>query len=350
MLVAHDPGRREWQLELFTARYNLAYFQKDLGEFAVAQVEVNAALEIMDRLIAATPGDRDLRLMIATTHELLGDLAELQGNYPEADRHYGRRVAELEKLVAEDPKNADIRQDLGIARMYAANPAVITGRLADAVRELARAQAELDHLLLYEDQNVLLREYALLARLENAKLIDHAGDHAAALTMNSSAIADLERIAPRAVLDRLFVHLQSQAWRQKAECQLALGAPEALASATQAVAFGERLTEVGRPNPRRFAESAKDHLTLGRILEQAGDHGRAYAAWQRAYALLAPHQSASRDWTLLDPYARSLALLGRGDEARAVIQRLDNFGYVPLQPWPSLVRAAADPSSGKNHN
>jgi tetratricopeptide (TPR) repeat protein len=349
-LVAHDPARREWQLELFTARYNLAYFRKDMGELDAAQTEVNAALVIMDQLIASKPGDRDLRLNLATAHELLGGIAELQGNYPEAARHYGARVSELEKLVAEDPKNAVTKQDLAVARVYAAGPATITGRLIDAAGALARAQTELNGLLAIDDQNVLLREYSIIARLATANLTDHAGVHDSALRIANAAIAELEVIAPRVVPDRLALRLQSQAWRQKAESQTALGSSEALASAMRAADFGEKLTESGGANPRKFGECARDHVVLGQILEQAGDHGRAQAAWQRALALLAPRQASSQDWAILDPYARALALLGRGEEARAVIERLQNFGYIPLQPWPSSARAAADSSSDKTHN
>jgi tetratricopeptide (TPR) repeat protein len=238
---------------------------------------------------------------------------------------------------------------LAVARVYAAGPATITGRLTDAARALARAQSELNELQNVDDQNVLLREYSIIARLATADLTDHAGDHDAALRMANTTVAELEIIAPRVVPDRLALRLQSHAWRQKAESEAALDSAQALESAKQSVAFGERLVESGGANPRKFAECARDHVVLGQILEQAGDHGKAHAAWQRALALLAPRQSSSQDWAILDPYARSLALLGRDEEARSVIRRLENFGYIPLQPWPSSARAAADSSSEKNH-
>jgi hypothetical protein len=44
----------------------------------------------------------------------------------------------------------------------------------------------------------------------------------------------------------------------------------------------------------------------------------------------------SRDWRLLDPYARSATRLGRFAEARDAIERLNQLGYVPTEPWPDL--------------
>ena len=345
LLVAHDPGRRDWQLELFIAHYNLAYFYKDMGELEAARIELNAALTMTDHLIAAAPGDLDLRLKTATAHELLGSIAELQGNYPEVARQYGLRVAELEKLVADDPKNAVTKQDLAVARIYVASCATITGRLSDAARSLAQAQTEFAALLAIDDQNVLLREFSLIARLATANLVANGNDHDAALTMVNAILAELEGIVARAAPDHLCLRLLSQAWRQKAELQMTTGSAQAVDSAAQSVAFGEKLIQGDGVNARGLGECARDHLGLGRILEQAGDHGRAHAAWLRANALLAPRQSGSQDWAVLDPYARSLALLGREEEARAVIHRLENFGYVPLQPWPSSPRAATQPSS-----
>ena len=349
-LVAHDPSRREWQLELFDARYNLAYFHKDVGELDAARSELNGALASMDPLIASAPADPVLRVKDATAHELLGGIAELQGNYPEAAGQYEQRVSQLEKLVANDPKNAVTKQDLAVARIYAASSDMITGHLTDAARLVAQAQTALDELLAIDGQNVALRENSIIARMATAALAMPAGDHAAALGLIDSVIADLEGLAARIGTDRMCLRLLAKSWRMKAEIQRADGTGSAAESATRAVAFGERLFQSGGANAPELGEYAQGQLLLGRILAQGGNQAGAHAAWLRANAQLAPRQSGSRDWTLLDPYARSLALLGRDDEAGNVIQRLDHLGYVPLLAWPASARAAADSSSEKNHN
>ncbi len=50
--------------------------------------------------------------------------------------------------------------------------------------------------------------------------------------------------------------------------------------------------------------------------------------------MLAPRLAGARDWHLLDPAARVATLLGRSDEAQAIMAQLNHQGYVPLEPWP----------------
>jgi hypothetical protein len=57
--------------------------------------------------------------------------------------------------------------------------------------------------------------------------------------------------------------------------------------------------------------------------------------------------AGSSNWRLLDPAARALACLGRAEESRALIARLDSFGYRPLEPWPACVVAV---TSVRNQN
>lgn len=48
--------------------------------------------------------------------------------------------------------------------------------------------------------------------------------------------------------------------------------------------------------------------------------------------MLAPRVADSNDWRFLDPAAQALMLLGKTDEARPLIERLQRFGYHPLDP------------------
>lgn len=342
-LVAHDPARREWQMQLYLAHYNLAIFLKDRNDVEGVQTELHAALAIADRLVATAPGDPDLRLDVALAHEWLGRTAEKQGNFSQAVEHYSQHVAELEKLLAVDPKNAVTKQELAIALIYAANINLITGNFPAAGGILAQAQSEFNDLLSLDRQNVTLRKYACIVRLTAALLAKHEGNPAAAQGLIDPVLADLEDIAEHGATDRLCLRLLSRAWRQKADLQWSARTDVAGDTAARAVAFGEKLVQSGEANSSELSECAKAHILQGQILEQAGDHGRAHAAWLRAHELLAPNQVGSRDWFLLDPYARSLVLLGRTTEAKAVISLLESFGYVPIQPWPSSPPAAQNP-------
>ena len=58
----------------------------------------------------------------------------------------------------------------------------------------------------------------------------------------------------------------------------------------------------------------------------------------------------SHHWRLLDPLARALALLGRTDESRPIVDLLDRFGYQPLDPWPEPIRASLSVQTKNKNN
>ncbi len=84
----------------------------------------------------------------------------------------------------------------------------------------------------------------------------------------------------------------------------------------------------------------------GRLAAAAGDQAAARAAWQEALDLLA----ASREshWRVLAPRAAALAALGRSEEARAEVARLQRMGYrrAGFEELVRQVAPAARPESG----
>ncbi len=348
-LVAHDPSRRAWQLELFDAHFNLAYLHKDRGELEAARPELTAAVLVTDQLAASGPLDADLRGKLALVHQLLGNIADLEGNYPDAANHYGQQVAQLEKVLAADPKNAVTKEDLARARLYAMNANWITRHLEEADRQLALAQTAFAELLAVDGQNVDLRNGALTARLTRLGMTAYGGDPASALHDIDPVIAELEKANAHAPTDRLGTRLLALAWRLKAEFQLALKAGDAASSARRAVTLGDSLQGPNAPGTLEVYECAKDHLVLGQVLAQAGEADRVHAEWLRAHRLLAVRAAGSRDWHILDPYARALLLLGRSEEAGATIRHLAQLGYVPVQPWPAPGRSADFSSENSTH-
>jgi serine/threonine protein kinase len=334
-LVAHDPARREWQLELIDAHCNLANLRRDRGELDAARIELDAALAPLDRLVASAPNDPDLRLRAAAAHQLLGDIADLQGRYPAAAEHFGLRVTQLEKLLATDPKNAVLKTDLALARLSATNAYLITRRSAEAAGQIARAQAEFDELRALDDQNVEIEKLAITVRLTRLYMTAYGGDPAAALRLVDPVIASLEKIVARVTSDPHGPRLLALAWRLKAEFQFALGTGNAAESAARAVALSETLRARREASLPEVYEGAKDHLILGQALDRAGERDRAQREWLRAHQLLLPRTPGSLDWHVLDPFARSLILLGRQPEALTIINRLKELGYVPIQPWPA---------------
>src|ERR1035438_108988 len=141
--------------------------------------------------------------------------------------------------------------------------------------------------------------------------------------------------------DRRCVQWLATAWRVEAQLRASSDLPAAAAAATRAVELGEKLRREGRATDADVGECATACEVAGDIAAQAGAGAAAKGDWQHAAEMLAPRLPATRDWRLLDPAARVAARMGRSDDARATISKLTQLGYVPLDPWPDIERAAA---------
>jgi len=339
-LVVLNPARPDWQLEAADAQYNLAVLGKERGEWAAARSEFLEELATLGRMIATDPGNRDLRDREAEAHQWLGNIAEVQGDYSEAVTQYTTQSKQLEYLAEADPKTATRRQYLATALLYVVTIDMVTGRYAAARESLARAQKLLDGLVAHDAENVDWRSLSQNALLEEASLSRRRGDIADARRIVDKALPQLDAISAREPTDRAFAELLLHAWRMKAQFQFFEGETGAAGSATRAVELGERLSQSEGASGAELGECANAYLISGEISAKSGDVGAARHDWLRAAELLAPRMRGSRDWRLLDPYARSAARLERFEEARDAIEKLNQLGYVPIEPWPDLDKLA----------
>ena len=98
--------------------------------------------------------------------------------------------------------------------------------------------------------------------------------------------------------------------------------------------MGRSLVELDRADESNLGVYTTACILAGTIEGRSGDKEAARRHWQTALQTLESLTSESNHWRLLDPAARALALLGRVDESRAIVMRLQRFGYQPLEPWP----------------
>jgi tetratricopeptide (TPR) repeat protein len=338
-LVALDPSRSDWQLEVADAQYNLAMLTKERGDAAAARSEFLAELANLGRLVAADPGNLDVRDREAEAHYWLGSIAELQGDLPEAAKQYTTQASLLDSIAKADTKTASRRQLLATALLYVATIDSVTGEYAAAAEALARARGLLDDLVALDPENVAWRSLSLNAGLAEASLARRRGDFAAARRLVEKSLPGLESISKGEPTDRYFAGLVLKAWRMKAQLQLLWGEAEAGASARHAAEMGEKLSGSAEATAAELGESVRALLVLGQASADSGDPAAARGDWSRAAELIAPRVGGTREWRILDPYARAMSLLGRTAEANDAIRRLNQLGYVPLEPWPDVGRS-----------
>ena len=336
-----DPARHEWQSELAYNLHNLAALSETRGELAKARSDFLAELEALERMIASDPGNSDLRWRVADAHSWLGGIAERQGEFDEATRQYARQAAEFEQIAVADPGAVSRRYDQANAILYQVDIDMVIGKFESAGGLLGQARRLLDALVAHDGSNISWRAAFLNARLKEAVLARRRGDPAYAGRVLDEALPQLDALSATEPSDRGLAGLLARAWRLRASLQADAGQAAAAASAAKAIGIGEMLYRDGKATDGDIGECAAAHVVSGEIAALSGDAAGARDDWQHATDLLAPRIGASRDWRLLDPAARAAVHMGRSAEARAMIEKLNLLGYVPLDSWPDPDRPAA---------
>jgi len=345
-LVALDPARPQWQGELAYGNHNLAVLNKERGEFAAARGGFLAELATLEQMGSANPPDAELRFRMADARSWLAGLAVQQGDFSEGLKQYVAQTTQLEQLVLAEPGTVRWRFRLADARLYQVDTLRAMGRFDDAREQLARARPLLDELVAHDPANRHWRAAFLHARLLEASLDRQRGDHGAAAQVVDEVRPQLEKLAAAEPSDRVLALWLAWAWRLSAQLGRPADRADVAAAAARAVELGETLLHDGRATDADVAECAVASVVQGEVAFQAGDADGARRSWQHAADLLALRLPGTRDWRILDPAARAAARLGHADEARAIIARLAEIGYVPLEPWPDANRLdASRPSS-----
>jgi len=277
-VVMEAPDDARWQRELSSSLSWLGEVLFVRGELAEARLHFEEGRAILQRLSAAAPDDTGLRFLLGISHGKVGWTLEHLGLHGAARDEYELGLAIHRRLQELDPANADWRREVAVGHrrlglvLSKSDPAA-------ALRHLRLAAEALDRLHQSDPSNSERRLDFARARLDLGRGLLAAGDAARAA------------VEERAALD-------------------ALGPGTA----------GEE------DRPRRLLEG-EVHAALGDALGAAGRSVEAHAAREAAVELLTPLATESRDPVVLAPLARALLGLGRGPEARSVVDRLRASGY-----------------------
>jgi tetratricopeptide (TPR) repeat protein len=164
----------------------------------------------------------------------------------------------------------------------------------------------------------------------------------------AEARAKLESLVAAEPTSQTFSRLLATALRIESLVRFAAGRPDADEPVARAVTLTEALVKLDRANDWVAWEFAQSQLLAGRIAVQRGDRNVALRHWERVVEALGTRATHSNDWRLLDPAAQALTLLGRAEEARPLVERLQRFGYHALDPLAaSLLDAALSPPTNR---
>lgn len=333
-LARLDPSNPKWQREAVSGLHNLAALELRRGNLAAARDGFLGERAGHEKLLALMPTDAELQASIANVDSYLGSLAERVGDYPEAVARFGAQISRLEAQVRADPRSARMRRRLANALGLQSEVMAVAGQLPAAVEQRRQSLEILTALASQDAANRELHASALNAHLKHAILLRAQRAAAPADQIVQECRLAVEQLAKSASPNRGITTSLATAWRLEAQRRESAGESGAIEAVTKALSAGKALHALDRADEANLYVYATTCVVAGILARRAEQVEAARQHWQTGLDAIGPRLRESNHWWVLDPAARALALLGRSDESRALIERLQRFGYQPLEPWP----------------
>lgn len=375
-LVARDPANLAWQVVRLKT-------EELLGQVLLEQGDVEAALQIWQKTLDLAreqrelhPGDPVLTNNLSIAHHNVGTLLEFKGDLDGALRHYRRSLDLQRTLDANGPEDPERLAQIAATLAFVSNTLERQGDLAGSLAERRRYLAIQERAAALAPGDPMRRHDVAVARGFVAGLLGVRGDPAAARDLFESglslmadlaahdpentelqrwlgafygALGTLELTAGRPDPDRALPFIETSCgiferlvakdatnsdWQlQLGLCQmrrahvLAGRSPDrarVLAGTAEKTLRALLTRDVDEPTRGYIAMSL---VLRGRIEAAHGSPEEARAAWNRALEILAPCRRPVTHWKVLSPQAHALLELGRLEEARPAVDRLERMGY-----------------------
>jgi serine/threonine-protein kinase len=324
-LAAREPHQVEWRKSLAAHHLNVGAACEALGDLPAAMAAQRASIELSRQLLARSPGDVALLTPLSTALSWHSTSLEQSGDLAAAVRAREENLAILETLAARDPKNLVTRSDLGVAQDYLARLLIGRGDLAGAEALQRASLATGVELSRADPANATWKQNVAIGSSNLAVILDEAGRPAAALPVVDAAVAGLQALAAGKDDNPDWQRSLAAAYGRRGRILGALGRfAEARRELQRARAMLQPLlaTNPGTVVALRAAEVSHG---LGEVEALAGDGAAAQAAWEEALRTLPPLDRRA-DHRSVALRARLLLLLGRGGEARPVLERFRAMG------------------------
>jgi serine/threonine protein kinase len=322
--LRRQPRQPLWLSQLGIAEHNLGTVLELRGDLAGALAAYQRSLALQRQVSALEPGDLEHQAALAATLAFVSNNLERQGDLAAALRERRAHLAIQERLAALAPEDQVKRRDLAIARGFVAGLLVVLGEREEARRLFESGLETIGELTRRDAQNRELRRWLGAFHSTLGWVSSEDGDFTAARRELDIALPLFESLVAE---DPSNVDWQLQrgvALNRRAAAELESDPSRARASARAALAILEPLAESLDDAQKGYAAQAA--VTLGHAEQRLGNSQAAHAAWEKALALLAPCAQPWTHWRILQPAIAALDALGRDEEARPLVERLQRSG------------------------
>ena len=196
-LLAIDPDKDEWQMELDFAFSNLGTLALDQGRAAEAEDFFRKSLAVSTQLAAGDPDDLDRMISRGQSYAWLADALNRQAKVAEAR---ATRLAELALYADFDAAasgNAQIRNRKATALFSLAQIEIAAGELEGAVTRAAEAVRISDELLAEDPDNAEQADRTSMAHAVLGEALFHLGRIEQARASLARSIDIAERLVAR---------------------------------------------------------------------------------------------------------------------------------------------------------
>jgi len=332
-LAAMDRKRVDWQKEVAYGHHNLAVLDESLGRYGEAERAMLAQLQLYRGWIRQRPKDLHLQFEASQVVSWLGGLALRLGRLEGAEARFVEQADMMRRIVQEDARNAGWKTDEVISLLLLADAQAQRGRLREARASIEAAALVAARLSALDPANNRWRVSLGMCRWWQAQLdaLQHAPKAAVVADAAASLLAEAHAAEPK--------NERTLSWFVRArnlQAQLAMARGD-IGTARRHLSAARALIEPAwqaKPNETLMVWMAKTRLLEGEMAQADQKPAEARVAWTAARSLLLADASDPIPFGRLDPLIRALEHLGKAAEAVPHRQRLQDAGYVPLQPWP----------------
>jgi len=327
-LTRAQPENEQALRRLAWMHTNVGHVLESQSADVKAMAEYRAEFEVSQQLVKRHPQERSYQRELAAAYDNIAALLYAEGDIDGAEKHYGGERDVLAKLVTDDPRDDDTRGQLAVAQTFLAQVAEALGH-GEVARDSLRGAMTIGEAALIDNPDNIIalgRVASYCRRLgRNQRL---AGDTAAAttlLTRSDKLYRQMLAQSPdnvRAQYGLAATRLEQAAltW-QTGDIELALDRVQQASSAFAALLHAQNY------ETDASLGVAGSLLLAGKIDSAIGNAAAAQNKWTQALDALHVFDAGSHDPDQLNVHAELLTRLGRDDEARPMIARLNAMHY-----------------------
>lgn len=324
-LVALNPAKPDWQMEVSYAETNLGVMLVDQGRYEEAEPAFAKALAMAEAVARQKKPSVGRQLEIGTTINWLGKARAGIGKLSEALALHRREIEISREILKSDPRNTEAIWRMALAWQFVGQLELVRGNIENAGAAYGASLALIDGLRKSDPANTEWRESVVRGLNGRAQAHFFSRQFAVAETLNRRAAQELQAMLAADPRNRIWsVDLRASVDVMAARLRLVQGNP---GEAYRIVR--EALTRIERDPARLAGETiniyADATILEGDALSTLGRRNEAQAAWKAALAKL---HGASGDM-LFKSQRQSFQLfnrLGMKNEAAAVAAALERQG------------------------